>query len=245
MGGRGAGTKTKKSIGLACALILSVASSVLYRATLSDLSVRASSIPQEGPSKVGRRIQGSGSRPTVASRGSGRCGRHRRLRGSKGCRGYGEAARQDSRHGVYLRDVVYPRGSDSDFANCYEKTWGRHKARTCSALGNHEYGIKDAAGYFRYFGAAAGEPGKGYYSYDLGAWYIVVINSNCDRAGGCKAGSPQEHGCAASWPRIARPARWPSGITHCSARASTRDTRCAQKCGLSGKRSMKWARKSS
>src|SRR5262249_60876947 len=78
-----------------------------------------------------------------------------------------------------LGDVVYPRGSDSAFAYCYEKTWGRHKARTRPAIGNHEYGTKDAAAYFRYFGATAGDPGQGYYSYDLGAWHIVVVNTNC------------------------------------------------------------------
>jgi hypothetical protein len=50
----------------------------------------------------------------------------------------------------------------------------------------------NAAGYFSYFGTAAGDPTKGYYSYDLGAWHIVVLNSNCSEVGGCGAGSPQE-----------------------------------------------------
>ena len=61
-----------------------------------------------------------------------------------------------------------------------------------SAPGNHDYGTPGAAGYFHYFGAAAGDPEKGYYSYDLGAWHIIVLNSNCAKVGGCQPGSPQE-----------------------------------------------------
>lgn len=88
-------------------------------------------------------------------------------------------------------DNVYHSGTDAEFANCYGPSWGRHKARTFPAAGNHEYNIGGAAGYFNYFGPAAGEPGKGYYSYDRGAWHIVVLNSNCAEIGGCVAGSPQ------------------------------------------------------
>jgi PKD repeat protein len=84
-----------------------------------------------------------------------------------------------------LGDNAYESGLASEFAQCYDPTWGRHKARTRPAIGNHEYfGSPDASGYFDYFGAAAGEPGKGYYSYDLGAWHIVVLNSNIGRAAG-------------------------------------------------------------
>jgi hypothetical protein len=85
-------------------------------------------------------------------------------------------------------DNAYPSGSDDDFANCYDPTWGRHKARTRPALGNHEYLTPEAAGYFNYFGAAAGERGKGYYSYELGRWHVVVLNSNIP----LDAGSPQD-----------------------------------------------------
>ena len=83
-------------------------------------------------------------------------------------------------------------GSPEEFARCYEPTWGRHKARTRPAVGNHEYGTPGAAGYFGYFGAAAGEAGKGWYSYDLGAWHVVALNTNCSQVGGCQAGSEQE-----------------------------------------------------
>lgn len=88
-------------------------------------------------------------------------------------------------------DHAYPDGTARQFAECYEPTWGRHKARTRPAAGNHDYHSSGAAPYFAYFGAAAGEPGKGYYSYDLGAWHVVVLNSNCAEVG-CEAGSAQE-----------------------------------------------------
>ena len=94
-----------------------------------------------------------------------------------------------------LGDGAYPNGSYDDFMNYYEPTWGRHKARIRPAIGNHEYGDPDdrsrGAGYFSYFGDAAGDPNQGWYSYDLGAWHIVVLNSNCSEVGGCGDGSPQ------------------------------------------------------
>jgi hypothetical protein len=88
-------------------------------------------------------------------------------------------------------DNAYERGTDREFADCYHPTWGRHRARTRPSAGNHDYGTPGAAGYFRYFGAAAGEPGKGYYSYALAGWHVVAINSNCRFVGGCGPGSPQ------------------------------------------------------
>jgi acid phosphatase type 7 len=88
-------------------------------------------------------------------------------------------------------DLAYPNGSDEDFANCYQPTWGRFKDRTRPAPGNHEYRSGGASAYNRYFGAAAGDPQKGYYSYDLGTWHIVALNSECAHVGGCGAASPQ------------------------------------------------------
>ncbi|HJS43646.1 MAG TPA: metallophosphoesterase [Gemmatimonadales bacterium] len=85
-------------------------------------------------------------------------------------------------------DNAYDDGTHSEFARCYHPTWGRHKARTRPVAGNHDYETSGAAGYFRYFGDAAGDPTKGYYSYDLGVWHIVVLNSNVSM----RAGSPQE-----------------------------------------------------
>ena len=91
-------------------------------------------------------------------------------------------------------DLAYESGSPDDFEFCYGPTWGRFKNRTRPALGNHEYVNPTAHAYFEYWGAQAGPPGKGYYSYDLGAWHVVVLNTNCDarNLGGCATGSPQE-----------------------------------------------------
>src|SRR5918994_180315 len=88
-------------------------------------------------------------------------------------------------------DNAYNSGTSAEFANCYNPTWGRHKARTKPSVGNHEYLTSGASGYFNYFGAAAGDPKKGYYSYDRGAWHVVVLNSNCSNVS-CAVGSPQE-----------------------------------------------------
>jgi hypothetical protein len=90
-----------------------------------------------------------------------------------------------------LGDNVYNSGTSAEFANCYNPTWGRHKARTKPAVGNHEYLTSGASGYFNYFGAAAGDPKKGYYSYDRGVWHVIVLNSNCSNVS-CAVGSPQE-----------------------------------------------------
>ena len=91
-----------------------------------------------------------------------------------------------------LGDNAYPDGTREDFANCFEPSWGRHKARIKPSPGNHEYRTPGAAGYYGYFGAAAGDPTKGYYSYDLGSWHIVALNSECWAVGGCGPGSPQD-----------------------------------------------------
>jgi PKD repeat protein len=85
-------------------------------------------------------------------------------------------------------DNAYDNGSTADYANCYDPTWGRHKARTRPSPGNHEYNTPGAADYFTYYGAAAGPSGLGYYSYDLGAWHIISLNSNITMS----AGSAQE-----------------------------------------------------
>ena len=88
-------------------------------------------------------------------------------------------------------DLAYPDGTDEQFAKCYNPTWGRFKDRTRPAAGNHEYHSDGASGYVRYFGAIVGDPKKGYYSYALGDWHIVVLNSECAEVGGCDLASPQ------------------------------------------------------
>lgn len=75
-------------------------------------------------------------------------------------------------------DNAYPRGTNSDFRNCYEPSWGRHKGRTRPTPGNHDMESPGAGPYFNYFGANAGPPGQGYYSYTAGTWTIYALNSS-------------------------------------------------------------------
>src|SRR6266700_2245052 len=85
-------------------------------------------------------------------------------------------------------DNAYSNGTAAEYASCYDPSWGRHKARTRPAPGNHDYGTSGATGYYNYFGALAGPAGLGYYSYELGAWHIISLNSNVSMS----AGSAQE-----------------------------------------------------
>jgi PKD repeat protein len=77
-------------------------------------------------------------------------------------------------------DNAYPDGSADDFTNCYQPTWGHQKARTRPTPGAHDYITGGASPYFNYFGAQAGTPGQGYYSYNVGAWHVVALNSMID-----------------------------------------------------------------
>ena len=91
-------------------------------------------------------------------------------------------------------DLAYDRGTAEEFSKCYDTTWGRFKDRTRPTPGNHEYASPGALAYFTYWGERAGPNGKGYYSYDLGKWHVVALNTNCNApgVGGCGAGSEQE-----------------------------------------------------
>jgi hypothetical protein len=90
-----------------------------------------------------------------------------------------------------LGDNQYSTGTYDQFTASYHPTWGRLKGITRPSVGNHDYDTAGAAGYFRYFGSAAGDPAKGYYSFDIGAWHVVALNSNCSVVP-CAAGSAQE-----------------------------------------------------
>src|SRR6266542_956780 len=106
-----------------------------------------------------------------------------------------------------IGDDAYENGSSSDFTKCYHPNWGRHKARTKPSAGNHEYQTSGATGYFNYYGTAGGEPGKGYYSYDVGDWHVIVLNSNISMS----AGSTQEQWLKADLaanPRFCKLAYW-------------------------------------
>jgi hypothetical protein len=77
-----------------------------------------------------------------------------------------------------LGDNAYPSGTALDYQSCYDASWGRHKARTRPVAGNHEYDTLAAGPYYEYFGTNAGPSGAGFYSYDLGNWHVVALNSN-------------------------------------------------------------------
>lgn len=88
-------------------------------------------------------------------------------------------------------DSVYPNGTTEEFQTYYDPTWGRHKSRTRPVPGNHDYGTPNAASYYTYFGSAAGDADKGYYSYNVGDWHIIALNTQCSEIGGCGENSPQ------------------------------------------------------
>lgn len=96
-----------------------------------------------------------------------------------------------------LGDNAYDKGTPRQFG-CFGDTWGVALDRMHPALGGHDYMTENAAGYFGYFGEVlapfaptATDPTMGWYAYDLGAWRIIVLNSICDRIGGCEKSSPQ------------------------------------------------------
>ncbi len=130
---------------------------------------------------------------------------------------------------VPLGDTAYANGTASEFANCYDPSWGQAKSRSLPTVGDHEYGTPNASGYFNYFnsqlapfGPNATNPTKGWYSYDLGTWHVVVLNTNCTTVGGCNAGSALEQFLRADL--AAHPStctlaywhhpRWSSGSVH-------------------------------
>jgi acid phosphatase type 7 len=117
-----------------------------------------------------------------------------------------------------LGDNQYQTGALADFQAFYEPTWGRFKAITKPSPGNHDYRTAGAAGYFQYFGSAAKPNGTSYYSFDLGSWHLIALDSNIART----AGSPQEQWLRADLAATAQPcilaywhhARFTSGTDH-------------------------------
>ena len=94
-------------------------------------------------------------------------------------------------------DNAYENGSVKDFRDCYDPTWGAFKDRTRPSAGNHDWQTKDLGGYLGYFGEAAAPNGTSWYSYDLGAWHVIVLDSDCSNVDGCGADSPQGRWLAA------------------------------------------------
>ena len=112
---------------------------------------------------------------------------------------------------LLLGDNQYFDGALSQYQAVFAPTWGRLGPLLRPAPGNHEYQTPGAAGYFDYFGAAAGDRSRGYYSFDLGTWHRVALNSNCSDVGGCGPGSPQLRWLAddlAAHPRACTLAYW-------------------------------------
>jgi acid phosphatase type 7 len=90
-----------------------------------------------------------------------------------------------------LGDNSYQHGTLAEFKSCYDPSWGQFKDRTRPATGNHDEATKNAQGYWDYFGEKGGPYDKYYYSYDLGSWHVVVLNSDCWRVDGCAIDDPQ------------------------------------------------------
>jgi hypothetical protein len=99
---------------------------------------------------------------------------------------------------ITLGDNQYENGERVNYESVFESTWGVAKASIRPSAGNREYNTSAASGYFDYFngvgvfGGPAGDRGKGYFSFDVGTWHLIALNSNCSSVGGCYAGSAQE-----------------------------------------------------
>jgi hypothetical protein len=134
-----------------------------------------------------------------------------------------------------LGDTAYDDGSADQFARCYLPSWGRFRDRTYPAPDNHDYQTAGASGYYGFFGPRAGQPGKGWYSFNLGRWHLIALNSNCDEVGGCQPGSEQER-----WLRTdlaAHPARCTLAFWHhprfssgTTMAATRRSVACGRRC---------------
>jgi hypothetical protein len=105
-----------------------------------------------------------------------------------------------------LGDEQYEFGSLSDFQTMYDPSWGRLNSIAYPVPGNHEYGYTDSGtayptggeGYFSYFGDRSHplQPGctvscTSWYSYDIGSWHVVALDSQCAVIGGCVSGDPE------------------------------------------------------
>ncbi len=89
---------------------------------------------------------------------------------------------------LLLGDLAYSSGTPTEFRDCFDPIWGVEKPRMRPSPGNHEYNTANATGYYAYFGTQAGGTAQGYYSFDIGDWHIVSLNSNID----AQTGSAQE-----------------------------------------------------
>lgn len=94
---------------------------------------------------------------------------------------------------LVVGNAANPGGLPGDYTNCYDPTWGRFKARTYGVIGNHDYdSLPNGDGFFGYFGQRGGQAGKGFYSFDVGAWHVIVLNTENATAVPYAAGSEQQ-----------------------------------------------------
>ena len=94
-------------------------------------------------------------------------------------------------------DNAYESGTTEEFEQCYDPSWGAYRERTFPAIGNHDAVTPGRQGYFEYFGSRAGDPRAGWYATTLGAWRLIVLDSNCVDAGGCGPDTDQGRWLAA------------------------------------------------
>ena len=103
-----------------------------------------------------------------------------------------------------LGDLAYPNGSLDDFLDCYDASFGRFRGITHPVAGNHEYHSPHAGPYWAYFCGAAGPTFKGWYSFDIGKWHVVGLNSVCGNDLDVDSNAPAEFGgCGESSPQVA------------------------------------------
>jgi hypothetical protein len=161
--------------------------------------------PTNTPTPTPTPIPGSG--PVIVAVGDIACGAKSTGASCKEMQTSDVALAQNPAAALLLGDDQYECGELADFQNHYDQSWGRLKAISHPAIGNHEYSTGSncpnapdgAPGYWAYYGPI-GNPQipnctnmcQGYYSYDVGTWHIIALNSNCSKAGGCSAGTPQE-----------------------------------------------------
>ncbi|MDP9018054.1 MAG: metallophosphoesterase [Candidatus Eremiobacteraeota bacterium] len=108
-----------------------------------------------------------------------------------------------------LGDLQYFGEDLQTFERGYGASWGAYRSITHPAVGNHEYEVPSASGYFDYWGKGVGERGKGWYSWDLGSWHFIVLNGNCGvrEVGGCSKSSEQYRWLASDLSRHGRGCR--------------------------------------
>lgn len=127
-----------------------------------------------------------------------------------------------------LGDLQYENGSLEKFQNNFAKSWGNLGNIFYPSPGNHEYATPGAAGYYQYFKTSRPQTEKGYYSFNLGGWHVISLNSNCEKIGGCQDDSPQLQWLKQDLAANKKSARWLSGIIHVLHLAGTTMTQALQ-----------------